>query len=107
MQILADIGLGMLNKDVAVKYNVSASYVSKLSLGKKIPDIHIPKPERLLTQGVNVHTATLDELERIISENQVFAGEDEYLRILKDRVKNAIVDAKLYLEMIKKLKGGN
>ena len=105
MQILADIGLGMLNKDVAVKYNVSASYVSKLSLGKKVPDIHIPRPITFSMHEVNVHQATLDELQHIIEENQVLANDDEYIKILKDRIKNAIIDAKLYIEILKKMKG--
>jgi hypothetical protein len=105
MQILADVGLGSLNKDVAVKYGVSASYVSKLSLGKKVPDIHIPKPYTFIREGINVHEATLDELQRIIEENQVLSNDDEYVRILKDRIKNAIIDAKLYIEMLKKMKG--
>jgi transcriptional regulator with XRE-family HTH domain len=105
MQILADVGLGSLNKDVAVKYGVSASYVSKLSLGKKVPDIHIPRPLAFTRQEINVHEATLEELQRIIEENQVLANEDEYIKILKDRIKNAIIDAKLYIEMLKKMKG--
>jgi transcriptional regulator with XRE-family HTH domain len=105
MQILADVGLGSLNKDVAVKYGVSASYVSKLSLGKKVPDIHIPRPLAFTRQEINVHEATLEELQRIIEENQILANEDEYIKILKDRIKNAIIDAKLYIEMLKKMKG--
>lgn len=105
MQILADIGLGMLNKDVAVKYNVSPSYVSKLSLGKKVPDIHIPRPVAYARHEVNIHEATLDELQHIIEQNQILGSDDEYVKILKDRIKNAIIDAKLYIEMLKKLKG--
>jgi hypothetical protein len=105
MQILADVGLGMLNKDVAAKYNVSPSYVSKLSLGKKVPDIHIPKPMQFSVQDINVHKATLDELQKIIEDNQVLASEDEYIKILKDRIKNALIDAKLYIEVLKKFKG--
>jgi hypothetical protein len=104
MQILADVGLGSLNKDVAVKYGVSASYVSKLSLGKKVPDIHIPRPLAFTRQEINVHEATLDELQHIIEENQILANEDEYVKILKDRIKNSIIDAKLYIEMLKKIK---
>jgi predicted transcriptional regulator len=105
MQILADIGLGMLNKDVAAKYNVSPSYISKLSLGKKVPDIHIPNPIQFSIRQINVHQATLDELQRVIDENQVLASEDEYIKILKDRIKNALIDAKLYIEVLKKFKG--
>lgn len=105
MQILADVGLGMLNKDVAVKYNVSPSYVSKLSLGKKVPDIHIPKPVQFSVKDINVHKATLDELQKIIEENQVLASGDEYIKILKDRIKTALIDAKIYTEVLKKFKG--
>jgi hypothetical protein len=105
MQILADVGLGLLNKDVALKYKVSPSYVSKLSLGKKVPDIHIPKPITFSARDVDVHQATLDEMIRIIEENQVLASNNEYIKLLKDKIKTAIIEAKLYIEVLKKLKG--
>ena len=41
MAILGAIGLGQRNKDIAEEYGVSASYVSKLKLGKKVPDIYL------------------------------------------------------------------
>jgi predicted transcriptional regulator len=41
MSILRDIGMGIPNKEVARNYGVSASYVSKLKTGKKVPDMYI------------------------------------------------------------------
>ena len=46
MRILADIALGILYKDIAKKYGVSPAYVSKLSLGKKVPNIYIPEQKK-------------------------------------------------------------
>ena len=43
MAILAVIGLGMLYKDAAKKHGVSASYVSKLALGKKEIQFYTPR----------------------------------------------------------------
>lgn len=42
MEILQDLASGMLNKDIALKHNVSPSYVSKVKRGKK--NFQIPLP---------------------------------------------------------------
>lgn len=106
MQILADIGLGLLNKDVAIKYKVSASYVSKLSLGKKIPDIHIPKPTTLVDQSIDVNLVTIQDIETIISDNQVLASKEEVEKFIKNKINKSIVHAKLYIDLLKMFKGG-
>lgn len=42
MAILRDIGLGFKNNiEIAAEYGVSASYVSKLKTGKKVPDVYV------------------------------------------------------------------
>ena len=41
IKILEDLGLGLSNKDIAVRYGVSPSYVSKLKTGKKTLNFHI------------------------------------------------------------------
>lgn len=41
LKILADLALGYKNKDLAVKYNVSPSYVSKLKTGRKQLNVRI------------------------------------------------------------------
>lgn len=106
MQILADVGLGMLNKDVAVKYGVSASYISKLSLGKKVPDIHIPKPDKLDTSNINVNLSTIKEIESIISQNQVIAGNNQIEKYVQDEIDKSIIKAKVFIELLKIFKGG-
>lgn len=106
MQILADVGLGMLNKDAAKKYGVSASYVSKLSLGKKIPDIHIPKSTAMVDHSIDVNLATIQDIETIISDNQVLASPEEVEKFLKNKIEKSIVHAKLYIDLLKMFKGG-
>lgn len=41
--ILADIALGIPSKDIAAKYNVSVSYISKIKTGRKQIDVYIPE----------------------------------------------------------------
>jgi hypothetical protein len=106
MQILADVALGMLNKDVAVKYGVSASYVSKVSLGKKVPDIHIPKATTIVDQSIDVNLATIRDIEQIIKENQVLASNNEVEKFMRDKIDKSIIEAKIYIELFKILKGG-
>jgi hypothetical protein len=106
MQILADIGLGMLNKDVAVKYNVSPSYVSKLSLGKKVPDIHIPKPTAVIDASIDVNYATIKEIETIIKDNQILASNQEVEKFVRDKIDRSIIEAKIFIEIFKIYKGG-
>jgi len=105
MQILADVGLGILNKDVAKKYGVSASYVSKLSLGKKVPDIHIPKATTFIHQSIDVNQATIQDIETIIKDNPVIASQEEVEKFLKNKIEKSIVHAKLYIDLLKMFKG--
>jgi predicted transcriptional regulator len=106
MQILADVGLGMLNKDVAVKYGVSASYISKVSLGKKVPDIHIPKPDKLDMSNIDVNLSTIKEIEKIISQNQVIAGSNQIEEYAQDEINKLIIKTKVFIELLKTYKGG-
>lgn len=41
LKILADLALGYKNKDLAVKYGVSPSYVSKLKTGRKQLNVRV------------------------------------------------------------------
>lgn len=106
MQILADVGLGMLNKDAAKKYGVSASYISKLSLGKKVPDIHIPKSTTIVDQSIDVNLATIQDIETIIRDNPVIASQEEVEKFIKNKINKSIVHAKLYIDLLKMFKGG-
>ena len=106
MQILADIATGMLNKDIAVKNNVSASYVSKLALGKKAPDIYIPKPEKIKDREIDVHMATINEFIEILGESNILASDEEVRKIIKEQINLHVIRAKVYIELLKHYKGG-
>lgn len=41
--ILADIALGVPPKEIATKYKVSVSYISKIKTGRKKIDVYIPE----------------------------------------------------------------
>jgi transcriptional regulator with XRE-family HTH domain len=105
MQILADVGLGVLYKDVAKKYKVSASYISKLATGKKVPDIHIPAPIKLLDEGVEAYESDIEAIVDLISKRQVFINNTDIEKYLKAQITRSAVRVKVYSQLLKKYKG--
>jgi predicted transcriptional regulator len=73
MQILADIGLGIRNKDIAKNYGVSPSYVSKLKLGHKVPNIYVTKATMSAVDGMDAvdKKSMIAYLERQIEDERV------------------------------------
>lgn len=67
MDILRDIGLGMKNKDIAVTYGVSASYVSKLKQGKKVIEV----PMQTLASSSDLDVMRYIETEINIREQEL------------------------------------
>jgi len=79
MSILRDIGMGMKSKDIAESYDVSASYVSKLKTGKKVPDVYIPTRDDDILPGA--------------------------VTFLKQRIKKCREDLLIYTEILNKYEG--
>lgn len=105
MNILADIGLGMRNIDIAERYGVSPSYVSKLKRGKKKIDIHIPKPEVHRDLDFSSYASDLDAISDAIGKSKIFTEEDTVENYIKDKARYHITHAKVYIEILKKYKG--
>lgn len=105
MQILTDISLGMIYRDIAKKYNVSPSYISKLASGKKKPNIRIPEPSKILDEGFETFENDIDAIMDYITKKRVFVTDQDITKFLHSQVHKAIVRIKVYLELIKKYEG--
>lgn len=105
MQILADIGLGMMNKDIAVRHGVSASYVSKLRVGKKKVDIYIPEQPKTVADTVAVSDSEVDAVIELIEGQTNLMSHAETVAYLEDQARKSVVRAKMYLNILKKYKG--
>jgi uncharacterized protein involved in exopolysaccharide biosynthesis len=87
MKILADIGLGIKNKDIAENYKVSPSYVSKLKQGHKIPNIYIAQ-------------ATVDAL-----PNMSAMDKQSLILYLEARIEEERIQLNIHTQLLKHLKG--
>ena len=105
MQILADLGLGLLHREIAVKYGVSPSYVSKLSLGKKVPDIHITAPPKRSFTAIELNEDDLVEINDIIQSAEVFVSPDQAKEYLNQQIRLTIIRLKVYTELLNKYQG--
>lgn len=105
MQILADVGLGMLHKDVATKYGVSASYVSKLTTGKKVPYIHIPAPSKIIDEDFEIYEEEIEAIISNITQKKILVNNDDVIKFLQTQINRSVIRVKLYLELMKKYKG--
>lgn len=99
LQILADLGVGQLHKDIATKYGVSPSYVSKLALGKKVPDIHIIKSD--MTEKFKW---PVEQVIQFVDSLEMFATEQESMDYLEKQIQLTVLRLKLYVDMLNKLK---
>lgn len=105
MQILADIGLGMIYKDVAAKHGVSPSYITKLTSGKKTPDIRIPEPTKLMSEDFESFKNDIDDIVNYIDKKRVLVSNDDVIKFLRTQVHKSVVRIKIYLELINKYEG--
>lgn len=105
MQIFADASTGMLNKDIAKKYGVSASYVSKILLGNKTPNIYVPKPDKVIDEEVTAFESDINAIAEMIGRHKVIEDPKEVEAFVTSQVQRNIIRAKICLEILKKLRG--
>lgn len=68
--ILKDLALGLTQKEIAKKHNVSTSYVSKVNTGKKKINVHIP--EQVKAQGELIYyESDINKLEEFFERTQL------------------------------------
>jgi predicted transcriptional regulator len=105
MQILTDVGMGLMYKDVAKKHGVSASYVSKLAGGKKVPDIHIPDLQKFLDEDFEAYTDDVEAVIALIDKRKIIVSNDDIVKYLKTQIQKSVVRIKMYRELIKNYEG--
>lgn len=101
MQILADIALGLLHKNIAKKYGVSPSYISKVASGKKVPDIHIPDLQKVLNDNLEAYEDDVDEVTEMIMRKRLLVSEDDITKFLNAQITKSILRAKVYTTLLR------
>lgn len=104
MKILADVGLGMLYKDVAAKYNVSPSYITKLTSGKKALNIRVPEPAKVLTDDIEAYEDDIDAIVEFIEQRKVLVTNDAIVKYLNAQITRAAIRIKIYTKLLNKYK---
>ncbi len=104
MKILADVGLGMLYKDVAAKYNVSPSYITKLTSGKKALNIRVPEPAKVLTDAIEAYEDDINAIVEFIEQRQVLVTNDAIVKYLNAQITRAAIRIKIYTKLLNKYK---
>lgn len=84
IRILEELALGIANKEIAERYNVSPSYVSKLKMGRKNIDFH-------LVEGVGMIPA---------------ASTREIMDFLEAKIAQLSVELGIHKELFNKIKRG-
>lgn len=106
MQILADIALrSFTNREIATKYGVSPSYVSKLSTGKKPFDLHIPEPQTIVDNEYTVYKDDVNAIIEFITTRKTKPSNEDIVNFLQQRINKAAIAIKIYSEIIKNYKG--
>ena len=105
MKIMADCGMGLMNKDIAKRYGVSPSYVSKVCQGKKELDIFVAEPNKTISEDFTAYTDDVEAIKAMIETRHVLVSTEDILEYLESQLTKSIVRAKIYTELIKKYKG--
>lgn len=105
MDILTDLGMGMERKEVAEKYDVSISYISKLSRGKKVPEVYIPEVSRIVDNDIEAFEQDITDISALIQTKNVLVAQTDLVKYLKAQVQRSVIRAKIYLELLKKYEG--
>ena len=105
MEILQDIALGMTNRSIAAKYNVSPSYVSKVSTGKKTMNIHIPNLKSILAEDFEVYEDDITSVMTTMHDKKVLVNPTDVETFIKAQITKSLVRAKVYSEILKRFKG--
>lgn len=105
MRILADIALGILYKDIAKKYGVSPAYVSKLSLGKKVPNIYIPEQKEVTNDNIQTFADDIEALISDVRSRKVVASKVDLVKYVKEQITKAAIEIKVYTEILNNIEG--
>lgn len=108
MNILADAAmLKLSNVELAKKYGLSPSYISKLRTGKKPLDMHIPVLIKSEDEGIETFDADIEAITEHMEGRKVITDPTAIETYLKKEITKAVATAKIYMELLKKYKGEN
>lgn len=105
MQILAEIGNNVSHKEIAAKYGVSPSYVSKLSLGKKVPDIHVTPPPKVFVKDFEAYEGDIDDAVKMIDKLRIVVDDESILGFLDVEINRLIIRTKMFITLKNIYKG--
>lgn len=101
--ILADIALGLSAKEVAAKYGVSVSYISKIKTGRKKIDVYIPEQIEQANR-LNYYASDIDKLQEFFEQSPMTIDSKD-LDSLNALIVQKISELKVLLATRKILKG--
>ena len=104
-QILMALATGESNKDIAARFNVSRSYVSKVKTGKKIPSIKFVDPTLIKDEFFVVDNEDLTKMLILLNEHSIIIDKTSICEYLEVQMKKCLIHAKMYQTILKKNKG--
>lgn len=104
LEILEGLAAGYTNKQLAELYKVSPSYISKLKTGKKVPYIHVANPMLIKDEYFEVYNTNLTEVLAYLDCKDLIVNKKEIIEYLEIQMQKAIIKAKMYQEILKRLK---
>lgn len=107
LEILEGLAAGYSNKQLAELYKVSPSYVSKLKTGKKVPYIHVANPTLIKDEFFEVYNTNLTEVLAYLECKDLIVNKREIIEYLEVQMQKAVIKAKMYQEILRRLKNGN
>ena len=104
-QIMMALALGDSGKDIAKRYGVSTSYISKLRTGKKIPSIKIVEPSLIKDEFFKVDNVSMTELLITLhSYDLIIDSEPSIEEYIEVQMKKCLIHAKMYQIILNKIK---
>ena len=104
-QIILALAVGEPNKDIAERFGVSKSYISKVKTGKKVPSIKFIEPALIKDEFFEVDTKPLTDLIVSLNINELIIDPNKsILEYLETQMKKCLIQAKMYQILIDKLK---
>jgi transcriptional regulator with XRE-family HTH domain len=107
LEILEGLAAGYSNKQLAELYKVSPSYVSKLKTGKKVPYIHVANPTLIKDEFFEVYNTNLTEVLAYLECKDLIVNKREIIEYLEVQMQKAVIKAKMYQEILRRLKNGS
>lgn len=104
LKILESLASGCSNKEIAIMFDVSASYVSKIKSGKKVPYIHIAHPVKIKDEYFEAYNTSINEILAYMECKDVIVNKADIVEYLEMQMRKCIIRAKMYQEILKKYK---